>query len=497
MTTRRLAAAAAALTIALFAIRLFAAGRIGFGDSEALYACYAIHPQPAYLDHPGLIGTFARAIAARGAPTPHEAHLMTALIVTLVPWLAAAAARGAGATARGAFVTALTLMVVPEIAIGLFAMTPDLILACAWIGALGAGCAGLRSAPASNRAAWALFGAGLCAGIATASKVTGATLFVALACAYASRHAREHARTIWPWAGLVAGALVVLPVAIFEARTGWPILHHRLIDTQQDAGISLRNAAAIVVGQLGYLSPLVAVGAFFVARDLVRTRGHDAPSALLFYAFAFPAAILAPLCLWSRVAEPHWLAPPFLALAVHLGRTTTAPISRRFGVAAIATSLAMVLAVHAWVLIADLTRLMPASFDPRHDITSELYGWPRAIDGIRRIASESSAPGFERGDVVIVGPHWVICAQIEAALNGELPVGCATPIRDDFDGWYPRAHWRAAEVLIFVTDNRFATDRAAMFPDYVAVRQEQITVMRGGRPARTFSITVLARRAAS
>ena len=30
--------------------------RFGFGDSEALYACYALHPQPAYLDHPALIG---------------------------------------------------------------------------------------------------------------------------------------------------------------------------------------------------------------------------------------------------------------------------------------------------------------------------------------------------------------------------------------------------------------------------------------------------------
>ena len=35
---------------------------IGFGDSEALYACYAMHPQPAYLDHPGLIGVIMQII---------------------------------------------------------------------------------------------------------------------------------------------------------------------------------------------------------------------------------------------------------------------------------------------------------------------------------------------------------------------------------------------------------------------------------------------------
>src|SRR5207248_9764051 len=55
---RLLAAASAALLVA----RLFAAGRVGFGDSVALYACWAMHPQPAYLDDPGLAGILARAI---------------------------------------------------------------------------------------------------------------------------------------------------------------------------------------------------------------------------------------------------------------------------------------------------------------------------------------------------------------------------------------------------------------------------------------------------
>jgi hypothetical protein len=56
------AAALAVLSAALLAVRLVAAERVGFGDSEALYAAYAVHPQPAYLDHPGMIGLMAHAL---------------------------------------------------------------------------------------------------------------------------------------------------------------------------------------------------------------------------------------------------------------------------------------------------------------------------------------------------------------------------------------------------------------------------------------------------
>jgi hypothetical protein len=76
----------AGLSGALLAVRLYASARVGFGDSEALYAAYALHPQPAYLDHPGLIGIFARAVGNGTAPSPARAHLVTSLLAGLIPW---------------------------------------------------------------------------------------------------------------------------------------------------------------------------------------------------------------------------------------------------------------------------------------------------------------------------------------------------------------------------------------------------------------------------
>src|SRR5204863_3343143 len=118
---------AAASSLVLLALRLYAAERIGFGDAEALYACYARHAQPVYLDHPGLIGVFARAVGGGDAPSPIAAHVATALLCTAAPWVAALAARAVGSSWTGAALAAGALMLAPEISVGLFGMTPDLL----------------------------------------------------------------------------------------------------------------------------------------------------------------------------------------------------------------------------------------------------------------------------------------------------------------------------------------------------------------------------------
>ena len=230
------------VTAGWLALRLVAASKVGFGDSEALYASYALHPQPAYLDHPGLVGLFARLVGGGTAPGPERAHLFTAFVSVVVPWAMAALCRACGATPRRAAAAALLFAFVPEIAVGLFALTPDLLLAPAWIAALTCAAVGLRAKPGSGRASFAFAAAGLLAGTATAAKVSGALLLVALAASYLAPPARAHARTFAPWGGLLAGLVVVAPIVVFESKTmGWPMLTHRLVDTQHAAGLSLRN----------------------------------------------------------------------------------------------------------------------------------------------------------------------------------------------------------------------------------------------------------------
>ncbi len=502
MSTRREVPASffvlTALTLVTASVRLFAAARVGFGDSEALYASYALHPQPAYLDHPALIGLLAAAAGGGTSPGPAAAHHVTTALAAIVPWLTALAGRAAGGTWRASFTAAIAMALVPEIAVGLFAMTPDLLLALTWTSTLALAAFGLREAPGSARAAWLLGGAGVMSGAACASKATGALLVVALVVTYASPRARPHARTLWPWAGLAAGLVVTVPIVLYEAQAGWPMLHHRLIDTQAGAGVSLRNAGAIVLGQLGYLSPLYVVAAVLVGKDLARARNDDAVSALLFHSLALPLAALVVLALWSRIAEPHWLAPPLLALPVHYARARAEgrkPVGRRLGAAVVASGLTLSAAVYAWVLVPGATSLLPASVDPRFDIANELYGWPRAVQAVSQVVAAERARSDE--SIVVIGPHWTICAQLHAALRDEVPVGCNTPVRDDFDGWLPRSNWRNADKLLLVTDNRYPEDARALFPERAQTLSLQVTVMRGGRVARVFTLTLLERRGAA
>jgi Dolichyl-phosphate-mannose-protein mannosyltransferase len=483
----------AAVSAVLLFVRLHAAAVLGFGDSEALYACYALHPQPAYLDHPGLVGVAARWIGGGTAPQPSRAHVVTALLATAFPWLLAAACRACGAEKGRSLVVGLVAAAVPEIAVGLFALTPDLLLACTWTGALALGALALRAPPRSARAAAAFAGAGVLAGAAAASKVTGIALLVALAWAYLSRPAEEHRRTLAPWVGLAAGGAVLEPVIAYEAHAGWPMLRHRLVDTQSAAGLSLRNLGAVVGGQLVYVSPLVAVLLALAARSVWRSPQRDAVGRLLLAAFVVPLAGLVPLCLWSRVAEPHWMAPPLLALAMAAARSDFAP-SRWWIAASAGLGGAMVAAVHAWVLIPSAVRLAPASYDARLDISNELVGWPDAVAAVRAQGDALNAGAPEPLSVAVVGPHWVICAQLEAALRGALPVGCETPVPDDFDGWYPRRVWQSADVVLWVDDGRFGDPD---LPGYATFRVRRVRVYRGGRVARTFTITLLARRAAA
>jgi hypothetical protein len=506
-----------AVSLVLLALRLWAAARVGFGDSEALYASWAVHPQPAYLDHPGLVGLVARVIGEGGVPAPGLTHLVTAIVATLIPWLVFAVARVAGAQKSHAATAALVFALVPEIAVGLFALTPDLVLAPLWLGAIGLAIVGLaprasedEAAPSSTRlgpnlrTAGALLGAGLLAGIGAAAKVSGLLLLASLAIVYAQAarsstdpRATRAARSLWPWAGLIAGVVVIVPFFFYEAFLGWPMLRHRFVDTQAGAGIALKNLGALVGGQLLYLSPVVAVLAVLTARDLVQRRNDDVASRVLFWSFAVPIVPLTLLCVWSPVAEPHWLAPPLLALPIHAARCAdraAAFVRRRLvvwaaGVAALFTVLA-----HLWVLVPASARLLPADVDPKVDIANELYGWPQAIESIREQMALAATPSDPDGrEVVVVGPHWTVCAQLHAALPG-VRVGCATPIPDDFDRWLPRETWRHADNVLFVTDNRFPGDGSEQLPSLARVSQSRVRILRGGRTARVFDLYLYSRR---
>jgi hypothetical protein len=476
---------ALAWSLALFAARLWLAGRLGFADAEALYACYAMHPQPAYLDHPGLVGSVMRLLGGGSAPTPVTAHRFAAVAATALPWCGVLAARGTGAPWRTAIRTFFALAFVPEIAIGLFAVNPDLLLAYGWLGALGLGGLALRSRPGSFIALLAWLGAAASAALATLSKVSGGLVALALLAALAVPGGRRHARTAAPWLALLLGVVLLAPVVAWEVAEGVPLLRHRLVATQSEAGLSLRNVGAVIGGQLLYVTPPFLWAAWRVLRGLPR----DDTGRLLRIATLLPASFLVPLCLWSRVAEPHWLAPAYLGLA--LGVAHVPSLSPRLRHAALATGAAFVTLVLLWVGTPLAPRHLGALYRARDDLANDLYAWAPAGEALTRAVSditrETGAPP------ALAGPHWTVCAQAHTALGPGAVVGCVGPIDDDFDRWFPRHTWQDAPVVLFVSDDRFSDDPALAFPERGLGESLDVVVRRGGAPVRTVTLTRLDR----
>jgi hypothetical protein len=247
----------------------------------------------------------------------------------------------------------------------------------------------------------------------------------------------------------------------------------------------LRNAAALVGGQLLYVTPPFLWQAYLVLRDLLRKR-DELVSRLLFLACAVPAVPLAILCLWSRVAEPHWMAPAYLSLAVAL--PLVSPPSK--AVVRVCAAIGVVAPVLGFALVATplLQKLLGQRYRPRYDLVNDLYAWQSGLPLVRSEVDEVRSEGYAP---YVVGPHWTVCAQVHAGLGPSVPVGCRTKEGDDFATWFPKGTWSSAPVILYVSDDRFPAPPATEFPHRDVARIQSTRLYRAGRTVRTIRVARL------
>ncbi|MFM9995363.1 MAG: ArnT family glycosyltransferase [Phycisphaerales bacterium] len=319
-------------------------------EDEAHYWEWSRRPGLSYYSKgPGLAWSVAASTALAG-DTEFGVRLPAVLFAAVGALGIAALARSATGDTRAGFFAAACTLLTPAFQLGGILLTVDMPYVACWAFACLAAWHALTRA--SGRAWIAL---GLCLGIGFLFKYTilallpGLVLFGILR----RRDLRLAPRaSLWITAAAALFGLCTLPVVIWNARHGWPTLHHLLGHAALPGGdMPAQNGRAIhsfewlgeyLAAQAALIGPVLAVIAFAIARasaPAVRTRdGGEAWSGrLLLICAAAPILIgYMVLSLWTQ-SEGNWAVAghaPLLALAgwgvAEAGtRRRAAPRSRR------------------------------------------------------------------------------------------------------------------------------------------------------------------------
>ena len=492
--TSRPERAVCGVVLALTLWHLVVGATSGLGDAEALYYAYSLHPAGGYLDHPPLIGWLIALATHLFGHTPSAVRMVSLAshLATVVGIYALGCASGGSPTAGWRAV--LALLLVPLMTIGGLAAAPDGPASALWVWTvLGLHRVFFRSEAERARLGWGrrlaeAIGLGALMGATFLAKYTGVLLV--LSALVVLSHPRHRALARGPWLPAAAAACltVVWPVIAWNQSHGWASIWHRLVWTQQGAGLSLATLGTTLGGQLVSLGPPMAV--LLGGALIMSWRRRSAPQIFFLLVFsALPLAFTWGLCLLSPAAEPHWPAQGYLTLSVALGVSTVddrlSPRGLGWGWRAAVAWLALVLVLlHLAVWTTVLPDLLgPRRYEPRYDVTNELHGWPLVGE---RVAS------LRRPDEPVAANHYTICSQLVLALAsvngpGRVPVRCLSPEQDDFDYWgegsveeYPS--------LLYVEDSRFGRPVQEVFPQGEKVELGSVVLRRRRWKVREFRL---------
>jgi 4-amino-4-deoxy-L-arabinose transferase-like glycosyltransferase len=495
------------LLIGFTLFRLLLVNKFGLGVDESHYLLYSRKLAWGYFDHPPMVA-FLAALTTLAGDSVFYVRLgpiiCTTFSLILLRYLALALYRDE----RIAFWAALTLHLMPYQQVLMVGLLPDATLNLFW-------CATLLAAwHAIQNGRWSLWIiTGLLFGGALLSKYHALLLALCLLgyLITSSQH-RYWLAKIQPWAAVVIGLAVFVPNMMWNARHGWVSYSYQLGQGSGD-GLSPGDFLVAIGGQFGAWAPLIF--GLLIAAGIVIARQPKWSNRDRFV-FWTSIPIFAFFCLAGLTTKilPHWTMAGWwtgsIAVVAVVLKKIAAPGPsagrwRRWAIAAglvgflmsallyVALFFPVTEPVYNWARGVSLiiNRQFPGvkaltPFEPRNDITNELFGWPEIAQKVEAIRSQMPRPE----KTFVFSHRFFMASQIGVYLQ---PDTVATSLHRKFDQyhlWFSAPEYTGWDAL-FIIDHRRHIKRAQRYrPLFESMdpQPESIQILRNGRLAQDLMI---------
>ena len=369
--------------LGLVAVHLVAAGLIDFSPDETYYLSWSRFPAWSYYDHPPMVAWWIAAGTTLFGVNPFGVRFFT--VLSAIPTSAALYLTGKVLFDRE--VGALAMLWINAtllIGVGGISATPDAPSVMFWTFAILAVAMVTRT---GNGAWWLVVGA--CAALGVASKLTD--LFLGLGILLALLAINDLRRWLvnpWLWAGVVAAAIVALPMLLWNANHDW-VTFGRQFGRLTAGRLMPEKFPEFVVTQFAVLNPLIAVFVGLAAVVWVRRdRRYPLEAISLLTWTVLPLVAYMTVHSFHQQIQANWPAPIFPTLAlIAAAVAVAAPPERWAGGRALVFPVGVVLSLTGLIGAANPGGIIP----PWLDAGQVIRGWDNVATGVDALRRSTGA----------------------------------------------------------------------------------------------------------
>jgi 4-amino-4-deoxy-L-arabinose transferase-like glycosyltransferase len=328
--------------------------------------------------------------------------------------------------------------------------------------------------------------AGVLGGLALMSKYTAVFVFVGvLVFMLTVPGARRQLLKPGPWLAVVVALAIFSPVLVWNAQHADVGMSFQTRRLPHGSDIHPLWLLEFIGGQAAYLFPLLFVP-FVIGLVRALGRGWREPRGWLVALIAAgPLLLFNVVSLWAH-SQPHWPMPGWVFTIPLFGRdaallAAARPRFARRYMGVTAALVGVLLAALTWQAVRG--GLIPASADPRVDVTLDLLDW-------RQLKPELAARGLLGPDAVVASPIWMYAGKASYALGPDIPVVCVCDDPQQFRYRYDQGQWSGRDMPVIVPEGpgnqRLWADAAHFFDRLDTL--PSIAIRRAGRTALVLDV---------